>query len=80
MEHRMFEIDYLLQLGVFNQLIPIWQVFFFHRQPAAVSAVEPGQDLPADYVPVHLLPGFYGAVGRLHLKHRLHAAFCALLS
>jgi hypothetical protein len=29
MEHRMFEIDYLLQLGVFNQLIPIWQVFFF---------------------------------------------------
>jgi hypothetical protein len=29
MEHRMFDIDYLLQLGVFNQLIPIWQVFFF---------------------------------------------------
>jgi hypothetical protein len=29
MEHRMFDIDHLLQLGVFNQLIPIWQVFFF---------------------------------------------------
>jgi hypothetical protein len=29
MEHRMFEIDHLLQLGVFNQLIPVWQVFFF---------------------------------------------------
>jgi len=25
----MFDIDYLLQLGVFSQLIPIWQVFFF---------------------------------------------------
>ena len=25
----MFDIDHLLQLGVFNQLIPIWQVFFF---------------------------------------------------
>ena len=25
----MFDIDNLLQLGVFNQLIPIWQVFFF---------------------------------------------------
>ena len=24
----MFDIDHLLQLGVFNQLIPIWQVFF----------------------------------------------------
>jgi len=24
----MFDIDYLLQLGVFNQLIPVWQVFF----------------------------------------------------
>jgi uncharacterized membrane protein len=29
MESRMFDIDHLLQLGVFNQLIPIWQVFFF---------------------------------------------------
>jgi hypothetical protein len=29
MEHHMFDLDYLLQLGVFNQLIPIWQVFFF---------------------------------------------------
>lgn len=29
METRMFDIDHLLQLGVFNQLIPIWQVFFF---------------------------------------------------
>src|SRR5437899_6395820 len=28
MEHRMFDITHLLQLGVFNQLIPIWQVFF----------------------------------------------------
>jgi hypothetical protein len=25
----MFDIDHLLELGVFNQLIPIWQVFFF---------------------------------------------------
>lgn len=25
----MFDIENLLQLGVFNQLIPIWQVFFF---------------------------------------------------
>lgn len=25
----MFDIEYLMQLGVFNQLIPIWQVFFF---------------------------------------------------
>lgn len=25
----MFDIDTLLKLGVFNQLIPIWQVFFF---------------------------------------------------
>ena len=25
----MFDIDNLMQLGVFNQLIPIWQVFFF---------------------------------------------------
>jgi len=25
----MFDIDHLMQLGVFNQLIPIWQVFFF---------------------------------------------------
>ncbi|HTN69832.1 MAG TPA: hypothetical protein VMO00_01955 [Methylomirabilota bacterium] len=24
----MFDIDHLLRLGVFNQLIPIWQVFF----------------------------------------------------
>jgi len=29
MESRMFDINHLLQLGVFNQLIPIWQVFFF---------------------------------------------------
>jgi len=29
MEHRMFDINHLLELGVFNQLIPIWQVFFF---------------------------------------------------
>jgi hypothetical protein len=25
----MFDIGHLMQLGVFNQLIPIWQVFFF---------------------------------------------------
>jgi hypothetical protein len=25
----MFDIDNLMQLGVFSQLIPIWQVFFF---------------------------------------------------
>ncbi len=25
----MFDLDNLLQLGVFNQLIPVWQVFFF---------------------------------------------------
>jgi len=25
----MFDIDHLMQLGVFNQLIPVWQVFFF---------------------------------------------------
>ena len=25
----MFDINHLMQLGVFNQLIPIWQVFFF---------------------------------------------------
>jgi hypothetical protein len=25
----MFDIDNLMHLGVFNQLIPIWQVFFF---------------------------------------------------
>lgn len=25
----MFDIERLMQLGVFNQLIPIWQVFFF---------------------------------------------------
>jgi len=25
----MFDIENLLKLGVFNQLIPIWQVFFF---------------------------------------------------
>jgi len=25
----MFDIDHLLSLGVFNQLIPIWQVFFY---------------------------------------------------
>src|SRR5215467_15306779 len=24
----MFDIDHLLSLGVFNQLIPVWQVFF----------------------------------------------------
>src|ERR1044072_9580998 len=25
----MFDIDNLMHLGVFNQLLPIWQVFFF---------------------------------------------------
>lgn len=25
----MFDIDNLMKLGVFNQLIPVWQVFFF---------------------------------------------------
>ena len=25
----MFDIENLMQLGVFNQLLPIWQVFFF---------------------------------------------------
>jgi hypothetical protein len=25
----MFDIEYLMQLGVFNQLIPVWHVFFF---------------------------------------------------
>lgn len=25
----MFDLDNLLQLGVFNQLIPVWHVFFF---------------------------------------------------
>lgn len=25
----MFDLDRLLQLGVFNQLIPVWHVFFF---------------------------------------------------
>jgi hypothetical protein len=29
MEEQMFDIENLLKLGVFNQLIPIWQVFFF---------------------------------------------------
>ena len=24
----MFDIDHLMKLGVFNQLIPIWQIFF----------------------------------------------------
>jgi hypothetical protein len=28
-EHDMFDIENLMHLGVFNQLIPIWQVFFF---------------------------------------------------
>src|SRR4029453_16905510 len=28
-EYTMFDIENLMQLGVFNQLIPIWQVFFF---------------------------------------------------
>jgi hypothetical protein len=28
-ERDMFDIDNLMHLGVFNQLIPIWQVFFF---------------------------------------------------
>jgi hypothetical protein len=28
-EQEMFDIDNLMHLGVFNQLIPIWQVFFF---------------------------------------------------
>ena len=25
----MFDLDHLLQLGVFNQLIPVWHMFFF---------------------------------------------------
>ncbi len=25
----MFDIEHLMQLGVFNQLIPVWHVFFF---------------------------------------------------
>lgn len=25
----MFDIDHLMKLGVFNQIIPIWQVFFY---------------------------------------------------
>jgi len=25
----MFDIDHLLRLGVFSQLIPVWQIFFF---------------------------------------------------
>jgi hypothetical protein len=25
----MFNIEHLMELGVFNQLIPIWQIFFF---------------------------------------------------
>jgi hypothetical protein len=29
METQMFDIDHLMKLGVFNQLIPIWQVFFY---------------------------------------------------
>lgn len=29
MEQRMFDVESLMKLGVFNQLIPIWQVFFF---------------------------------------------------
>jgi hypothetical protein len=28
-ENSMFDIENLMRLGVFNQLIPIWQVFFF---------------------------------------------------
>jgi hypothetical protein len=28
-EYNMFDIENLMHLGVFNQLIPIWQVFFF---------------------------------------------------
>jgi uncharacterized membrane protein len=28
-EYTMFDIENLMHLGVFNQLIPIWQVFFF---------------------------------------------------
>jgi uncharacterized membrane protein len=28
-ESQMFDIDHLLRLGVFSQLIPVWQVFFF---------------------------------------------------
>jgi len=28
-ENNMFDIENLMHLGVFNQLIPIWQVFFF---------------------------------------------------
>ena len=27
----MFDIENLMHLGVFNQLIPIWQVFFSSR-------------------------------------------------
>src|SRR4030095_15797558 len=29
MGDSMFDIDHLMSLGVFNQLIPIWQVFFY---------------------------------------------------
>ena len=25
----MFDLDHLVQLGIFNQLIPVWHVFFF---------------------------------------------------
>jgi len=25
----MFDIDELLKLGIFNQLIPVWQILFF---------------------------------------------------
>src|SRR5215471_18788952 len=28
-ESNMFDIENLMHIGVFNQLIPIWQVFFF---------------------------------------------------
>ena len=76
----MFDIDNLMHLGVFNQLIPIWQVFFF------IAGLLPF--LLMDRVKIcllitylfHLLPRLHGSMGRISFLHRLHATFCPLLT
>ncbi len=76
----MFDIDHLMKLGVFNQLIPIWQIFFFIASLLPFLLIESGKNLPVDYLSFYLLFGLHGPMGRLYCFHRIHAALCALLA
>jgi hypothetical protein len=59
-----------MHLGVFNQLLPIWQVFFFIAALLPFLLLGPRQNLPIDTYLFTFYLGFMVPMGRISFFHR----------